>query len=173
MLLVLLNLKKNKKFTIYSFQKVWPFFIKFLIHNLSFRTMTDTEVPGNSTDCRDLELTTNNQEDNRLPATLRLDEIRTSQVTSNQVASAIKKLQAYIEPLGSFYTFGHYVKSVKKFEQDGKYKRIIHLGKAKCMQSKCMAKGARNTIAYSSWSRDHLKTHYKHLHGDVVHKVAE
>ena len=135
--------------------------------------MKDKPDPGNPTDCRDLELTTNNQEYNRLPATLRLDEIRTSQVTSNQVASAIKKLQAYREPLGSFYTFGHYVKSVKKLEKGGKYERIMHMGKAKCMQAMCMAKGRKNAIAYSTLSRDHLKTHYKRLHGDAVHKVEQ
>ena len=138
--------------------------------------MKDKPDPGNPTDCRDLELITRNQEDKRLPANLWLDEIEASDGAGNQVASAIEELQAYIEPLGSFFTFGRHVKSVKKkFDKSGKYRyeRILHMGKAKCMQPMCMAKGRGNAIAYTSRSRDHLKTHYKRVHSDLVHQVAK
>ena len=116
---------------------------------------------------------TSDQEDSRLPFTSWLAEVEASEDTGNQVESAIKDLQAYIAPLRSFFTFGHHVKSVKKLEKGGKYERIMHMGKAKCMQAMCMAKGRKNAIAYSTLSRDHLKTHYKRLHGDAVHKVEK
>ena len=135
--------------------------------------MKDKPDPGNPTDCRDLELITSNQEDKRLPANLWLDEIEASDGAGNQVASAIEELQAYIEPLGSFFVYRDYVKSVKKVEQGSKYERTIHTGRAKCKQAMCMAKGRRNAIAYSTLSRDHLKTHYKRVHGDLVHQVEK
>ena len=137
--------------------------------------MTSTPDPGNPTDCRDLDSVTSDQEeeDNMLPATLWLDETETNVEAGSHAEAAIRELQAYIEPLGRFFTFGRYVKSMNKVGQGGKYKWILHMGKAKCMQAMCMAKGRKNAIAYSTLSRDHLKTHYKRLHGDAVHKVEQ
>ena len=108
-----------------------------------------------------------------LPATLWLDETETNVEAGSHAEAAIRELQAYIEPLGSFFVYRDYVKSAKKVEQGSKYERTIHTGRAKCKQAMCMAKGRRNAIAYSTLSRDHLKTHYKRVHGDLVHQVAK
>ena len=137
--------------------------------------MTSTPDPGNPTDCRDLDSVTSDQEeeDNMLPATLWLDETETNVEAGSHAEAAIRELQAYIEPLGSFFVYRDYVKSVKKVEQGSKYERTIHTGRAKCKQAMCMAKGRRNAIAFSTLSRDHLKTHYKRVHGDLVHQVEK
>ena len=129
--------------------------------------ITRSSAPG----LGDNEIAISDQED-ILPGTPWLDETEASDEAVEEATAAIKELQAYIEPLGRFFKFGRYVKSMNKVGQGGKYKWILHMGKAKCMQPMCMAKGAGNAIAYTSRSRDHLKTHYKRLHGDVVHKVT-
>ena len=62
----------------------------------------------------------------------------------------------------SFYTFGFYVKSGVKMDH-GKYIRTIHMGKAKCNQPLCQAKGMRNGIAFTTQSRNPLKSHYENV----------
>ena len=110
--------------------------------------MTSTPDPGNPTDCRDLDSVTSDQdeEDNMLPATLWLDETETNVEAGSHAEAAIRELQAYIEPLGSFFVYRDYVKSVKKVEQGSKYERTIHTGRAKCKQAMCMAKGRRGWV---------------------------
>ena len=62
----------------------------------------------------------------------------------------------------SFYTFAFYVKSSVKMDH-GKYTRTIHMGKAICSQPLCQAKGVKNRIAFTTQSRNPLKSHYEHV----------